>query len=75
MKINKLLDIVFGSSIFTKPNTIGHTSIPRNNNKHIKTSKEYKKCKSCKKFNTNECYYKYITPLTTACKEYIPKKR
>ena len=49
--------------------------VPRNKKRHIKTAAESKKCKSCKKFNTSQCYIRYVSPLSVACNNYQPKKR
>lgn len=49
--------------------------VPRNRKRHTKTVAESKKCKSCKKFGTGQCYVRYITPLTAACENYQPKRK
>lgn len=49
--------------------------VPRNRKRYRKTVTESKKCKSCKKFNTSQCYVRYVGPLSVACNSYQPKKR
>lgn len=44
--------------------------------KYYKRNKaESKKCKSCKKFGTGQCYVRYVNPLTTACEYYQSKRK
>lgn len=45
------------------------------NKRNIKTKAESKKCKSCKKFGTGQCYVRYVSPLTAACEYYQSKRK
>lgn len=35
--------------------------VPRNRKRNIRTVAESKKCKSCKKFGTGQCYVRYVS--------------
>lgn len=49
--------------------------VPRNRKRNIRTVAESKKCKSCKKFGTGQCYVRYVSPLTAACEYYQSKRK
>lgn len=49
--------------------------VPRNRKRNAKTVAESKKCKSCKKFGTGQCYVRYVNPLTAACEYYQSKRK
>ena len=49
--------------------------VPRNRKRNIRIVAESKKCKSCKKFGTGQCYVRYVSPLTAACEYYQSKRK
>lgn len=73
--MSKLLNIVkmlaAASTVAATYNEPTHYYTKRN----IKTKAESKKCKSCKKFGTGQCYNRYVSPMSAACNDYKSKRK
>lgn len=63
------------NSIYGMPNNNDVVFVPRDYKYNKRNKAESKKCKSCKKFGTGQCYVRYVSPLTAACEYYQSKRK
>lgn len=63
-----------GNHIYGIPNN-DVVFVPRDYKYYKRNKAESKKCKSCKKFGTGQCYVRYVSPLTAACEYYQSKRK
>ena len=67
--------MINSNSIYSMPNSNDVVFVPRDYKYYKRNKAESKKCKSCKKFGTGQCYIRYVNPLTAACEYYQSKRK
>lgn len=67
--------VLHSNPIYGIPNNDDVVFVPRDYKYYKRNKAESKKCKSCKKFGTGQCYVRYVSPLTTACEYYQSKRK
>lgn len=75
LNIGISIAVLHSNPIYNIPNNDDVVFVPRDYKRYKRNKAESKKCKSCKKFNTGQCYVRYVTPLSIACRYYQSKRK